>query len=145
MVFWTICPRRPKVGETAVADGRGSLRAQPDGPVCAFVFKTVDQYGRFSYFKVLSVNSPPIRHLPTPIRVQKLSRISPCAAKTTEVTELGAGDIGAVAERNAYRRYAVRGRRRYGYKGFEFRDLLHSGDCPKNKAGGENLTPCAAA
>ena len=47
-------PNPAEVGEVATADG-GKLAIDPNGPVCAFVFKTIsDQFGKYSFIKVLS-------------------------------------------------------------------------------------------
>jgi len=79
-------------------------KLNPDGPACAFVFKTVaDQYGRFSYFKVLSgnVTSDMILSNTASGATEKLARIFTVRGKKTiEVPEICTGDIGAVAKLN---------------------------------------------
>jgi elongation factor G len=91
--------------ETAVSDGKEVLfKLNPAGQTCAFVFKTVaDQYGRFSYFKVLSGKVTADMSLNNTVSgsPEKLARIFTVRGKkTTEVPEICTGDIGAVAKLN---------------------------------------------
>ncbi len=72
------------------------------GVPAAFVFKTVsDQYGKYSYVKVLSGKITPDTIL-TNARTgdsEKLGRLYTfCGKKATEVKELGCGDIGAIGK-----------------------------------------------
>ncbi|MBS7223851.1 MAG: elongation factor G [Clostridiaceae bacterium] len=86
-------------------DEKGELDeiiCSPNGSTCAYVFKTVaDQYGRFSYFKVLSgsVKSDMTLVNKRADANEKMGHIyTVCGKKTTEVDEIGCGDIGAVAK-----------------------------------------------
>ena len=86
-------------------DEKGELieiNCTPNGSTCAFVFKTVaDQYGRFSYFKVMSGE---VKQDMTLVNKradanEKMSHIfTVCGKKTTEVPVIGCGDIGAVSK-----------------------------------------------
>ena len=83
-------------------DEKGELieiNCTPNGSTCAFVFKTVaDQYGRFSYFKVMSGE---VKQDMTLVNKradanEKMGHIfTVCGKKTTEVPVIGCGDIGA--------------------------------------------------
>jgi len=74
----------------------------PGGVPTAFVFKTVaDQYGKYSYVKVLSGVIKPNMSLvnATTGETEKLGRIYIMRGKkATEVKELGCGDIGAIGK-----------------------------------------------
>jgi elongation factor G len=95
----------PDQGDVEVIETEDDLieiACNPNGTPCAFVFKTTaDQYGRFSYFKVVagSVKSDMtlLNH-----RMDGLEKIghlySVCGKKTTEVKEVTCGDIGAVSK-----------------------------------------------
>ena len=86
-------------------DEKGDLieiNCTPNGSTVAMVFKTAaDQYGRFSYFKVFSGT---VKQDVTLVNRradanEKLAHIyTVCGKKTGEVTEIGCGDIGAVAK-----------------------------------------------
>lgn len=86
-------------------DEKGELieiNCAPNGSTCAFVFKTVaDQYGRFSYFKVMSGE---VKQDMTLVNKradanEKMGHIfTVCGKKTTEVPVVGCGDIGAVSK-----------------------------------------------
>ncbi len=86
-------------------DDKGELieiASTPNGSTCLFVFKTTaDQYGRFSFFKVFSGT---VKRDMTLVNKraeanEKLSHIfTVCGKKTTEVDEIGCGDIGAVSK-----------------------------------------------
>ncbi len=78
------------------------LPCDPNEPVCLFVFKTLsDQYGKFSFFKVMSgkvtsdtslINARTGGH-------EKLGRLQLVKGKNkSEIAELACGDIGAVAK-----------------------------------------------
>jgi len=78
------------------------INCAPNGSTCAFVFKTVaDQYGRFSYFKVMSGE---VKQDMTLVNKraeanEKMAHIyTVCGKKTTEVPVIGCGDIGAVSK-----------------------------------------------
>lgn len=86
-------------------DEKGDLieiSCSPNGSCCVYVFKTIaDQYGRFSYFKVVSgsVKRDMILVNKRVDTNEKLAHIySVCGKKTKEVDEIGCGDIGAVAK-----------------------------------------------
>ena len=86
-------------------DEKGELieiNCTPNGSTVAMIFKTVaDQYGRFSYFKVFSGT---VKQDMTLVNRradanEKMAHIYEiCGKKTTEVTEIGCGDIGAVSK-----------------------------------------------
>ncbi|MBE6936206.1 MAG: elongation factor G [Ruminococcaceae bacterium] len=90
-------------GEDANGDAV-ELKADPNGPTVAFVFKTVtDQYGRFSFFKVVSgkVTSDMTLVNARTGENEKIGHIYMVRGKkNTEVTEVGLGDIGAVSKLN---------------------------------------------
>ncbi len=86
-------------------DEKGELieiNCSPNGSTCAYIFKTIaDQYGRFSYFKVMSgaVKKDMTLVNKRADANEKLAHIySVCGKKTKEVDEIGCGDIGAVAK-----------------------------------------------
>ncbi len=92
-------------GEETVVDAEGKESAfamDPNGKPAFFVFNTVaDQYGRFSYFKVLSGKITPdlTLHNSRSDIDEKLGHIYTLKGKkNTEVTEICCGDIGAVAK-----------------------------------------------
>ncbi len=72
------------------------------GVPCAFVFKTVsDQYGKYSYIKVLSGTITSDLQLVNSRtgETEKLGRLySMSGKKNTEIKELGCGDIGAIGK-----------------------------------------------
>jgi len=74
----------------------------PNGKPIAVVFKTIaDQFGRFSYFKVLSgtVQTDVVLNNPTADNTEKLGHIYVVKGKkNTEVKEIVCGDIGAVSK-----------------------------------------------
>jgi elongation factor G len=78
------------------------VKADPSGPAAAFVFKTqADQYGKFSFFKVVSgkVTSDGLLINARTGQSEKIGRLfSVRGKKQTEVTEIHCGDIGAVAK-----------------------------------------------
>ena len=80
------------------------LAADPDGPPTAFVFKTVtDQYGRFSYFRVMNgkITSDMSLINSRTGETEKLGRIYMIRGKKNiEVEEICLGDLGAVAKLN---------------------------------------------
>ena len=103
-----ICDYMPSPDESPVElteDEKGEaveINCTPNGSPCAFVFKTVaDQYGRFSYFKVFSgtVKSDMTLVNKRADANEKMAHIfTACGKKTTEVKEIGCGDIGAVSK-----------------------------------------------
>ncbi len=74
----------------------------PGGVPSAFVFKTVsDQYGKYSYIKILSGSITPDTTLVNSRTgdTEKLGRLyTMCGKKYTETKELGCGDIGAIGK-----------------------------------------------
>ncbi|WP_087065273.1 elongation factor G [Intestinibacillus massiliensis] len=98
----------PSPDEAAVEvceDEKGELieiACTPNGSTSALVFKTTtDQYGRFSFFKVMSgtVKQDMALVNKRADANEKMSHIfSVCGKKTTEVPEVGCGDIGAVSK-----------------------------------------------
>ena len=98
-----VCPA-PKSEYAADADGEPvELTPEPNGPLAAVCFKTVaDPFiGKLSYFKVISGKITPA----TPAynaRTGKEERmgklVSVFGAKQTDISELSAGDIGAVTK-----------------------------------------------
>ena len=74
----------------------------PGGVPAAFVFKTVsDQYGKYSFVKVLSgeINSDTTLVNARTGETEKLGRLyTMCGKKATEVKSLGCGDIGAIGK-----------------------------------------------
>ena len=74
----------------------------PGGVPSAFVWKTVsDQYGKYSYIKVLSGEITPDTVLVNARTgdTEKLGRLyTMCGKKATEVKALGCGDIGAIGK-----------------------------------------------
>ena len=79
----------------------------PGGVPAAFVFKTVsDQYGKYSYVKVLSgtITSDTTLVNARTGDTEKLGRLyTMCGKKNTEVKELGCGDIGAIGKMDKVR------------------------------------------
>ncbi|MDL2288382.1 elongation factor G [Oscillospiraceae bacterium OttesenSCG-928-F05] len=82
--------------------GDKELSADPAGPACAIVFKTLsDQYGKYSFFKVLSGKVTQDMTLVNPRtgETEKLTHIYEMRGKKhTEVKEVCCGDIGAAAK-----------------------------------------------
>jgi len=94
-------PNPAEIGEVATADG-GKLAIDPNGPVCAFVFKTIsDQFGKYSFIKVLSgkVTSDLSLRDVRMSSTDKLGRMyTMCGKKNTEVKEACCGDIVAIGK-----------------------------------------------
>ena len=89
--------------ETNIAGGEEAKYAiTEDGNAVLFIYKTVaDQYGRFSYFKVLSGKVTPDMTVANTVSGanEKLGRIYMVRGKkNSEVSEISAGDLGAVAK-----------------------------------------------
>ena len=87
------------------ADGNAvELKYDPNGKPVAYVFKTVaDQYGRFSYFKVISgkVTADMVLQNTNTETQEKMGHIYIVKGKKNiEVKEIGCGDIGAVSKLN---------------------------------------------
>ena len=97
---------QPLMGENA--DGEISeFVAAPGALPAAYVFKTVsDQYGKYSYLKVVSGSIKPDMSLVNPRTgaTEKLGRLYVMKGKKAEeVKELQCGDIGAVAKMDKLR------------------------------------------
>ncbi len=94
--------------KATTADGKvEEFVVSPGGVPAAFVFKTVsDQYGKYSYVKVLSgvINSDTTLVNARTGETEKLGRLySMCGKKATEVKELTCGDIGAIGKMDKVR------------------------------------------
>lgn len=78
------------------------IKPDPNGPTCAFVFKTVsDQYGKYSYVKLLSGKSTPDLSLlnTSTGNLEKVGRLYRTKGKKNEdIKEIACGDIGAIAK-----------------------------------------------
>ena len=89
--------------KATLADGTTEeFVVSPGGVPSAFVWKTVsDQYGKYSYVKVLSgtiTSDTPLVNARTG-ETEKLGRLyTMCGKKATEVKELSCGDIGAIGK-----------------------------------------------
>ena len=89
--------------KATLADGTTEeFVVSPGGVPSAFVWKTVsDQYGKYSFIKVLSgvITSDTALVNARTGETEKLGRLySMCGKKATEVKELGCGDIGAIGK-----------------------------------------------
>ena len=89
--------------KATTADGKvEEFVVSPGGVPSAFVFKTVsDQYGKYSYIKVLSgeITSDTTLVNARTGETEKLGRLySMCGKKATEVKALSCGDIGAIGK-----------------------------------------------
>jgi len=86
----------------AANDGDVEIAPNPDDPTCAFVFKTVtDQYGRFSFFKVVSgkVTADMVLTNARTGETEKFGHIYMVRGKkNTDVDTICTGDIGAVSK-----------------------------------------------
>lgn len=92
----------PREGREEVSAEGTSIDANPTGPTCAVVYKTLsDQYGKFSIFKVLSGKVTVDMSLTNP-RTGTLEKIGHIyklqGKKSVEVKEIICGDIGAVSK-----------------------------------------------
>ena len=92
----------PIEGHAEVDMSGDVIKLDPNDPPCAIVYKTVsDQYGKFSFFKVLSgkVTSDMVLTNSRTGSTEKISHIFMMQGKkNTEVKEIISGDIGAVAK-----------------------------------------------
>ena len=89
--------------KATLADGTTEeFVVSPGGVPSAFVWKTVsDQYGKYSFVKVLSgtINSDTTLVNSRTGETEKLGRMyTMCGKKSTEIKELGCGDIGAIGK-----------------------------------------------
>lgn len=98
-----VCPA-PKSEYAADADGEPiELTPDPNGPLAAVCFKTVaDPFiGKLSYFKVISgkiTAATPAYNARTGKEERMGQLVSVFGAKQTDISELSAGDIGAVTK-----------------------------------------------
>lgn len=98
-----VCPA-PKSEYAADADGEPiELTPDPNGPLAAVCFKTVaDPFiGKLSYFKVISgkiTAATPAYNARTGKKERMGKLVSVFGAKQTDISELSAGDIGAVTK-----------------------------------------------
>lgn len=98
-----VCPA-PKSEYAADADGEPiELSPDPNGPLAAVCFKTVaDPFiGKLSYFKVISgkiTAATPAYNARTGKEERMGKLVSVFGAKQTDISELSAGDIGAVTK-----------------------------------------------
>ena len=88
--------------EGTAGDESVEVSVTPDGAPALFVFKTVsDQYGKYSYVKVISGNitsDTPLVNARTGEN-EKLGRLyTMCGKKSSEVKEIACGDIGAIGK-----------------------------------------------
>ncbi len=96
-------PEQGNYHKATNADGKVDEFVVSEGGVpSAFVFKTVsDQYGKYSFVKVLSgeINSDTTLVNARTGETEKLGRLyAMCGKKSTEVKELVCGDIGAIGK-----------------------------------------------
>ena len=122
------------------------VKCDPNGKTVAIVFKTAaDQYGRFSFFKVVSgkVTTDMMLTNPRTGAMEKMGHIYIVKGKkNTEVKEIGCGDIGAVAKLTDTRTgdtLCAQGLS-VTLKGIEFSDPCYSqAIAPKIKGGEEKI------
>lgn len=102
-----VCPA-PKSEYAADADGEPiELTSDPNGPLAAVCFKTVaDPFiGKLSYFKVISgkiTAATPAYNARTGKEERMGKLVSVFGAKQTDISELSAGDIGAVTKLSGF-------------------------------------------
>lgn len=102
-----VCPA-PKSEYAADADGEPiELTPDPNGPLAAVCFKTVaDPFiGKLSYFKVISgkiTAATPAYNTRTGKEERMGKLVSVFGAKQTDISELSAGDIGAVTKLSGF-------------------------------------------
>lgn len=102
-----VCPA-PKSEYAADADGEPiELTPDPNGPLAAVCFKTVaDPFiGKLSYFKVISgkiTAATPAYNARTGKEERMGKLVSVFGAKQTDISELSAGDIGAVTKLSGF-------------------------------------------
>ena len=99
-------PEQGKALACTNADGAAEVfTVSPNGAPALFVWKTVsDQYGKYSFVKVLSGNITSDTTLVNARTgaTEKLGRMyTMCGKKNTEVKELNCGDIGAIGKMDA--------------------------------------------
>ena len=96
-------PEQGNYHKATAADGKVEEFVVSEGGVpSAFVFKTIsDQYGKYSFVKVLSgvINSDTTLVNARTGETEKLGRLyAMCGKKSTEIKELTCGDIGAIGK-----------------------------------------------
>ena len=96
-------PEQGNYHKATTADGKvEEFVVSAGGVPSAFVFKTVsDQYGKYSFVKVLSgvINADTTLVNARTGETEKLGRLyAMCGKKSTEVKELSCGDIGAIGK-----------------------------------------------
>lgn len=102
-----VCPA-PKSEYAADADGEPiELTPDPNGPLAAVCFKTVADLfiGKLSYFKVISgkiTAATPAYNARTGKEERMGKLVSVFGAKQTDISELSAGDIGAVTKLSGF-------------------------------------------
>ena len=101
-------PMEGNYHKATTADGKTEeFVVSPGGVPCAYVWKTVsDQYGKYSYVKVLSgeITSDTTLVNARTGETEKLGRLyTMCGKKSTEVKALGCGDIGAIGKMDKVR------------------------------------------
>ena len=101
-------PEQGNYHKATTADGKTEeFVVSPGGVPCAYVWKTVsDQYGKYSYVKVLSgeITSDTTLVNARTGETEKLGRLyTMCGKKSTEVKALGCGDIGAIGKMDKVR------------------------------------------
>ncbi len=94
---------RPPAMATAGGEVEVEIAANPDGPACALVFKTLsDPYvGRITYFRVLSGSIRPDAPIYNATRgvEERIGHVFTMRGKTQEpMTEIACGDIGAISK-----------------------------------------------
>lgn len=94
-------PRFTARGQETLADG-SKIDIDPEGEPSVFVFKTIsDQYGRQSFFKVMSGTLKPDTVLKNARGggAEKFAKLTiPKGKKTADVAELHTGDIGVISK-----------------------------------------------
>ena len=101
-------PEEGNYHRATLADGTTEeFVVSPGGVPAAFVWKTVsDQYGKYSFIKVLSgvINSDTTLVNARTGETEKLGRLyTMCGKKNTEIKELACGDIGAIGKMDKVR------------------------------------------
>ena len=96
-------PEQGNYHKATTADGKvEEFVVSAGGVPSAFVFKTVsDQYGKYSFVKVLSgeINADTTLVNARTGEIEKLGRLyAMCGKKSTEIKELTCGDIGAIGK-----------------------------------------------
>ena len=136
----------PAVSNEEISAEDKAIPADPAAPTCAIVYKTVsDQYGKFSFFKVLSgkITTDMILTNPRTGTTEKMGHIySMQGKKSTEVKEIVCGDIGAVAKLNETKTgdTLCDGKKLVTAKGIQFAEPCYSmAIAPKTKGQEEKI------